>query len=65
MYKILIKLNSSREIFQWYGVDGEVYSTTDLSELADKYRELLDTYPATAIIPVHEMDTEILVNISE
>lgn len=65
MYKILIKLNSSKELYQWYMVEDEAYSTDDLTELATTYRQLLDVYPATSIMPIHVLDTDILITITE
>ena len=61
----MLKLNSSKEVFQWYTVNDEVYSTNNLTELAVKYKELLNTYPASSIIPIHELDTEVLISITE
>ena len=70
MYKILIKKTStSRNLFEPYSeiVDGEEsateFQTDDLTELAKKYKELLNIYPALHMKAVQELDTEILVNI--
>ena len=70
MYKILIKkTNTSRNLFEPYTeiADGEEsaieFQTDDLTELAEKYKELLDIYPALHMKAVQELDTEILVNI--
>ena len=70
MYKILIKRTStSRNIFEHYDeiADGEEnaieFQTDDLIELAEKYKELLNIYPALHMKAVQELDTEILVNI--
>ena len=70
MYKILIKKTStSRNLFEPYAeiADGEAsiteFQTDDLIELAEKYKELLNTYPALQMKAVQELDTEILVNI--
>ncbi len=65
MYKIMLKLNSSKEVYQWYTTSEGVYSTDSLAELAETYRTLLNTYPASTILPVHELDAEILVTITE
>ena len=70
MYKILTKKTStSRNLFEPYSeiVDGEEsateFQTDDLTELAKKYKELLNIYPALHMKAVQELDTEILVNI--
>ena len=70
MYKIFIKKTStSRNLFEPYSeiADGEEsateFQTDDLIELAEKYKELLNIYPALHIKAVQELDTEILVNI--
>ena len=70
MYKILIKRTStSRNLFEPYAeiAEGEEaaieFQTDDLTELAEKYKELLNTYPALHMKAVQELDTEILVNI--
>lgn len=70
MYKILIKRTStSRNLFEPYAeiADGEEstteFQTDDLIELAEKYKELLNIYPALQMKVVQELDTEILVNI--
>ena len=70
MYKIFIKRTStSRNLFEPYSeiADGEEsateFQTDDLTELAEKYKELLNTYPALQMKAVQELDTEMLVNI--
>ena len=70
MYKILIKRTStSRNLFEPYAeiADSEEstteFQTDDLTELAEKYKELLNTYPSLHMKAVQELDTEILVNI--
>ena len=70
MYKILIKRTStSRNLFEPYVeiTEGEEtateFQTGDLTELAEKYKELLNIYPAMHMKAVQELDTEILVNI--
>ena len=70
MYKILIKRTStSRNLFEPYVeiTEGEEtateFQTDDLIELAEKYKELLNIYPALQMKAVQELDTEILVNI--
>ena len=70
MYKIFIKKTStSRNLFEPYveTTEGEEtateFQTDDLTELAEKYKELLNTYPALHMKAVQELDTEILVNI--
>ena len=70
MYKILIKRTStSRNLFEPYAeiADGEEstteFQTDDLIKLAEKYKELLNIYPALQMKVVQELDTEILVNI--
>ena len=70
MYKIFIKKTStSRNLFEPYSeiADGEEsateFQTDDLIELAEKYKELLNIYPALQMKAVQELDTEILVNI--
>ena len=70
MYKILIKRTStSRNLFEPYVeiTEGEEtateFQTDDLIELAEKYKELLNIYPALQMKVVQELDTEILVNI--
>ena len=70
MYKILIKKTStSRNLFEPYVeiAEGEEsateFQTDDLTELAEKYKELLNIYPALQMKAVQELDTEILVNI--
>lgn len=70
MYKILIKKTStSRNLFETYAeiADGEEsaieFQTDDLTELAEKYKELLNIYPVLQMKAVQELDTEILVNI--
>lgn len=65
MYKIMLKSNSSREFYEWYSEDGEAYSTDDLTELADVYKSLMEAYPASRIVPIQELDTEILVTITD
>ena len=70
MYKILIKRTStSRNLFEPYVETTEdeetatEFQTDDLTELAEKYKELLNIYPAMHMKAVQELDTEILVNI--
>ena len=70
MYKILIKRSSRlRNHFEPYSetTEGEEtateFQTDDLTELAEKYKELLNIYPALHMKAVQELDTEILVNI--
>ena len=70
MYKIFIKKTStSINLFEPYSeiTDGEEsateFQTDDLTELVEKYKELLNTYPALQMKAVQELDTEILVNI--
>ena len=70
MYKILIKKTSTpRNLFEPYVeiTEGEEtateFQTDDLIELAEKYKELLNIYPALHMKAVQELDTEILVNI--
>ena len=70
MYKIFIERTSTlRNLFEPYSeiVEGEKtvteFQTDDLTELAEKYKELLNTYPALQMKAVQELDTEILVNI--
>ena len=70
MYKIFIKRTStSRNLFEPYTEIAEgkesitEFQTDDLIELAEKYKELLNTYPALQMKAVQELDTEILVNI--
>ena len=70
MYKILIKRTStSRNLFEPYVeiTEGEEtateFQTDDLIELAEKYKELLNIYPALHMKAVQELDAEILVNI--
>lgn len=70
MYKILIKKTStSRNLFEPYAeiAEGEEsateFQTDDLTELAEKYKELLNTYPTLHMKVVQELDAEILVNI--
>ena len=70
MYKILIKKTStSRNLFEPYTETTEgketatEFQTNDLTELAKKYKELLNIYPALHMKAVQELDTEILVNI--
>ena len=70
MYKFFIKRTStSRNLFEPYSeiVEGEEsateFQTDDLTELAEKYKELLNTYPALQMKAVQALDTEILVNI--
>lgn len=70
MYKILIKRTStSRNLFEPYAeiAEGEEstteFQTDDLIKLAEKYKELLNIYPAMHMKAVQELDTEILVNI--
>ena len=70
MYKILIKRTStSRNLFEPYVeiAEGEEsateFQTDDLIELAEKYKELLNIYPALNMKADQELDTERLVNI--
>ena len=70
IYKILIKKTSPlRNRFESYAeiAEGEEtateFQTDDLTELAEKYKELLNTYPVLQMKAVQELDTEILVNI--
>ncbi len=76
MYKILIKQpHTRRSLFEPYMVNtiadngGEAieltteYSTDDLEELAEKYKELLATYTTEQIRVVEELDVEVLVSI--
>ena len=79
MYKFYIKkLNTSKELYTPYTVteittDPEtkkeveitkVYET-DLSTLADKYKEMLSDYTTEQIKVVQELSPEILVNIND
>ena len=70
MYKIFLKRTStSRNLFDTYAEIAESeetateFQTDDFTELAEKYRELLNMYPALQMKAVQELDTEILVNI--
>ena len=70
MYKIPIKRTStSRNLFESYAeiAEGEEstteFQTDDLTELEEKYKELLNTYPTLHMKVVQELDAEILVNI--
>ena len=70
MYKILIKKTStSRNLFEPYVeiAEGEEtatkFQTDDLTEITEKYKEFLNTYPVLQMKAVQELDTEILVNI--
>lgn len=78
MYKILIKQpHTRRSLFEPYTVNtiedsgGEAieltkeYSTDDLVELAEKYKELLATYTTEQIRVVEELDVEVLVSIMD
>ena len=76
VYKILIKQpHTRRSLFEPYMVNtiddngGEAiestkeYSTDDLVELAEKYKELLATYTTEQMRVVEELDVEVLVSI--
>ena len=76
MYKILIKQPPTRRsLFEPYMANtiedngGEAieltkeYSTDDLVELAEKYKELLATYTTEQLKVVEELDVEILISI--
>lgn len=68
MYKIFVKQpKTSRTIFEPYYtiVDDEKieYETDDLSELADKYKELLAEYTTDQLRAVQDLTTEIEVTI--
>ena len=76
VYKILIKQpHTRRSLFEPYTVNtiedngGESieltkeYSTDDLVELAEKYKELLANYTTEQLKVVEELDVEVLVSI--
>lgn len=76
MYKILIKQpHTRRSLFEPYIVNtvedngGETieltkeYSTDDLVELAEKYKELLSEYTTEQIKVVDELDVDLLVSV--
>lgn len=76
MYKILIKQpHTRRSLFEPYMVNAiednsveaiestKEYSTDDLVELAEKYKELLATYTTEQMRVVEELDVEVLVSI--
>lgn len=64
MYQIYIKKNSvSKPLFMAYEIDGEVWSTDDVAVLEEKYLELLKTYPSEQLKAIHDLSTEILVEI--
>lgn len=78
MYKILIKQPHTRRLlFEPYTVntiesDGEEtieltkeYSTDDLLELAEKYKELLSEYTTEQIKVIDELDVDLLVSVTD
>ena len=76
MYKILIKTKSmNKELFNYYMVstiDTETqqevvvpFSTDNLETLASKYKELMTIYPTEQIKLIHELEPEIVVEVSE
>lgn len=78
MYKILIKQpHTRRSLFEPYIVNtvedngGETieltkeYSTNDLVELAEKYKELLSEYTTEQIKVIDELDVDLLVSVTD
>lgn len=78
MYKILLKSKgASRDIYAFYqieetstvgGVEVTVkkdYETSDLAELATKYKELLAEYTTDILVPMHVLDVDLTTVITE
>lgn len=74
MYKILIKTkSSSKDYYTPYMIDeitessitSKEYETESLEELAATYKDLLKSYTLEQLKPIHELDTEILIEINE
>lgn len=80
MYKILIKKPQlPKDTFTFYSettstVDEDtqevtkkttIYETDNLTDLADKYKELLSTYTTNEIKVVEDLDIEMLITIND
>lgn len=79
MYKLYIKRSSAKNIFEPYAeekitenvetgkpqVESIEWSTDDLNLLADKYKELLSIYTTKEVRPIEELDTEIMIDITD
>ena len=68
-YKILIKPSKTSSNYAYYAqqVNNEVieYSTEHIEDLAKVYKTLLATYTTDQIRLVHELEPEIIINLSE
>lgn len=79
MYRVLLKKpNMAKNTYCLYTVvqsetdeEGNVtkqtvpYEANDLTELAEKYKELLETYNKSQIFLVDELDVDLIVNVSD
>lgn len=66
MYKFLIKPYPMKDLYMFYtNADEEIYSTEDLEEMQEKYKELLQVYLMSQIKVVHELDPEVTIKIEE
>lgn len=68
-YKILIKPSKTASNYSYYSqqINNEIveYSTEHLTDLAEKYKELLGSYTTEQIRLVHELEPEIVINVAE
>ena len=59
-YNILIKASGSNpDIFKFYQENGAVYETSDITALTTMYNTLLEKYPTSQVIPIHQLDVEL------
>lgn len=65
MYRIMIKKGTTKDIFEWFAIDGEIYETDNLTALADMYKSLMKTFPTDDLVPIQMLDAEILVTITD
>lgn len=78
MYKILLKSKgTSKDLYSFYqieetstvsGIEVTVkkdYETSDLTELAAKYQELLKDYTTEILVPMHALDVDLNTVITE
>lgn len=68
IYKILIKTNKVAKTYTYYQVQNGTemvdYETEYLPELAKTYKALLATYTTDQLKLVHELEPELVVNIT-
>lgn len=80
MYKFLIKAsNTTKGLYKYLQeqvvVENEEtgesvikekdYETDSLEEMSEKYEELLKSYTTSQIIPIHELETDLVTEIKE